>query len=86
MWNALKYCKKKKLDNQAVFIQAAAIGIEISEETTFDEINESICRLRQKMRELHEKATELCNQHLLNLLNLARELQDKERAKMIATI
>ena len=38
------------------------------------------------MRELHEKATELRDQHLLNLLNLARELQDKERAKMIETI
>ena len=81
----MKYQKKKKLDKQLFFVRAAGIGIgiEISEKTIFDEINENICRLRQKIRHLHERATELCNQHLLNLLKLARKLQDKERVKMI---
>ena len=86
VWNALKYRKKKNLDNQAVFVRAAGIGIAISEETTFDEINDAICRLRQQIRDLHDRATELRDQHLLNLMNLARELQDKERTKMIETI
>ena len=86
VWNAFKYRKKKNLDNKVVFERAAAIGLPITENTTFDQIDEAIFDLRKEIRELHEKATEIRDQYLLDLLNLARELHDKEREKMIGTI
>ena len=82
----MKWRQKRNLDNTAVYTRAASIGIQISDSTSTLEIDSAIITLRKRIRELHEKAVELRDQHLLNLLNLARELHDKERATMIKAI
>ena len=86
MWNSLKWQRKRNLDNTAIYTRAISIGIQIADSTTTIKIDSAIVQLRKKIRELHEKAVELRDQHLLNLLSLAHEIHDKERATMIETI
>ena len=87
IWSTVKYRRKKKtVDNSALYQSASEIGIQISDSTTTEEINAAIFKLRQRIRELHEKAIEVRDQHLINLMNLAKELNDTERAAIIEAI
>ena len=64
----------------------AELGITIEPTIEMQQINNHINDIRKELKKLHQDAKELCDNFLLERLNLAKELNDKEKAKAIANI
>ena len=78
-----KYRRKRRLRSTALIKRAINMGIQINENMQLEEIEKRITDIREKATKIHREAAKRRDEMLLELANMAEDVEDSKKANAI---